>query len=217
MTKYISYKILLSLLLAIPIFTHCNKDEGEKLKVLVLQPDSDAGKDSNIWSLYPDRNGGDSPFLRADVGFIQDDPYIERSLFQFDLSAISAGSEILLAELSLYYFDLQDRDHHTTTGPNTAFIQKVTSAWDENSITWSNQPASTITNQSIVLDMTQSRGDLIDQDVTEIVQEMVNNMIENFGFLVKLETEDGNKGMYFASSDHPNASLHPKLIVTYLE
>ena len=42
-------------------------------------------------------------------------------------------------------------------------------------------------------------------------------MAENFGFLVKLETEDGNKGMFFASSDHSNASLHPKLIVTYLE
>lgn len=217
MTKFISFKILLSLLLAIPIFTHCNKDEGEKLKVLVLQPGSDAGKDSNIWSLYPDRNGGDSTFLRADVGFIQDDPYIERSLFQFDLSAISTGSEVLLAELSLFYYDPQNRDHHTTTGPNTAFIQKVSSAWDENSVTWNNQPASTITKQSIILDMTQSRGDLIDQDVTELVQEMVNNMAENFGFLVKLETEDGNKGMFFASSDHPNANLHPKLIVTYLE
>jgi len=138
-------------------------------------------------------------------------------LLQFDLSYISEGSEVLLAELSLYYYDPENRDHHTTTGPNTAFIQKVTASWTESSITWNNQPSSTITDQSIILDMTESRGDLIDQDVSLIVQQMVNNRAENYGFIVKLEIEEGNKGMYFASSNHPNSDLHPKLTVTYLE
>ncbi len=65
--------------------------------------------------------------------------------------------------------------------------------------------------------MTESRGDLIDQDITTLVQEMVNNRAEDYGFIIKLETEDGNKGMYFASSDHPDPNLHPKLIVTYYQ
>ena len=218
MTKFISGKILTAFLLVILVaFTQCNKDKGLSLKVMILKPGSEPGKDSNLWNLYPDQNGGDSTYLRADVGEIQGNPYIERSLFEFDVSFITEGSEVLLAELSLYYYDPDNREHHSSTGPNTAFIQKVTSSWTENTVTWNNQPSSTINGQAIILDLTAPKGDLIDLDVTEIVQEMVNNNAENFGFLLKLETEDGNKGIYFASSDHPNTDLHPKLIITYLE
>ncbi len=217
MKKFISFKILFAIFLLLPLFTKCNKNEGSQLKVKVLQPGPEDGKDSNIWSLYPDRNGGDSTFLRADVGLIENNSYIERSLLQFDLSSIPEGSEVLLAELALYYYDPENRDHHTTTGPNTAFIQRIIASWTESSITWNNQPSSTTQDQSIILDMTESRGDLIDQDITTLVQEMVNNRAEDYGFIIKLETEDGNKGMYFASSDHPDPNLHPKLIVTYYQ
>jgi hypothetical protein len=52
-------------------------------------------------------------------------------------------------------------------------------------------------------------------DVTAMVQGMVTNPSSNYGFMLQLITEQYYRILVFASSDHPNAALHPKLEICY--
>jgi hypothetical protein len=52
-------------------------------------------------------------------------------------------------------------------------------------------------------------------DVTSMVQDMVTNPSSNYGFMLQLINEQYYRCMLFASSDHANANLHPKLEICY--
>ncbi len=59
----------------------------------------------------------------------------------------------------------------------------------------------------------------IDIDVTRIFVQPKNTdpvVYPNYGMLFKLVPEDRWKGFRFASSDHANAALRPKLTVYYV-
>lgn len=75
-------------------------------------------------------------------------PFFRRSLIKFDLSAIPAGSTITSATLYLYsdpaHSGTVDADGNSTlSGSNAVYFEKVTANWNETSVTWNNQPAST--------------------------------------------------------------------------
>ena len=154
---------------------------------------------------------------------------IIRSLIKFDqLSTIPSDAVIISAELKL--FGVPSSVSHVSGNscypfspysascPNQAYIQKVTGAWDEQTVTWNTQPTTTTLNQITIPPTTlQWNWDFSDSsaDLVAMVQDMVSNPASNFGFMIKLETEVYYRSILFASSDHPDPKLWPELAVTY--
>jgi hypothetical protein len=140
----------------------------------------------------------------------------ERGLFKFDLSSIPAGSTILSAKLSLYANPTPlngDLVHANSGTDNSFFIQRVTSNWDPASTLFSNQPATTTTNEVSVPHTALPYSDVIDADVTALVSDMLQTA--NYGFGIRLQNEVIYNIRDFCSSTNPDATKHPKLVITY--
>lgn len=144
-----------------------------------------------------------------------------RSLLCFtELSNIPSNAVIVSATLRLYGVT-SDRNTSYPGAPasyyeNTVVVQQVTSPWNENTVTWNTQPSTTTANQFIIPQSTSEYNWNYSNSSPELVA-MVQNMVSgnNYGFMLRLQTEQHYRNMVFASSDHPDASLHPELEVTY--
>jgi len=180
---------------------------------LFLQPGAE-GKDAFLDDWYTE-NHGDYPNLFALAGTSNGIPVLMRSIFEFDLSTIPAGVYIYDARLSLYFANNPSVPHYQY-GDNVAFLQRVTEPWDEHTVTWFNQPASTEENQVILPVSTYPEQDYLDIDVKVLFQDIVNDPENSHGVLFRLQTEEMYRRMFFASSDHENPELHPKLQIIYL-
>lgn len=186
-------------------------------QTLVLQPDEEFGKDAYLRSLSPSTNYGNHPDFSAHAWTNQGMPVTVRSIIHFDLTLIPKEAAINEAILYLYSYDSpHNGTHWPRSGPNEAILCRVLSTWDENTVNWSNQPTTTEQNQVFLPTSTYPIQDYL-VDVTRMVQDMVDHPEENHGFLFRQVTEDYYRRMLFASSDHPNPSLRPKLVITYLD
>lgn len=144
-----------------------------------------------------------------------------RSLLCFtELSNIPSNAVIVSATLRLYGVT-SDRNTSYPGAPasyyeNTVVVQQITSPWNENTVTWNTQPSTTTANQFIIPQSTSQYNWNYTNSSSELVA-MVQNMVSgnNYGFMLRLQTEQHYRNMVFASSDHPDASLHPELEVTY--
>lgn len=180
------------------------------------QPDGNNGNDAFIYDLKPDRNLGTHQDFMASVWTNGGIPVIVRSLIKFDFSSIPKDAIIDSVRLSLYsYHSPLNLAHSTVSGSNLALLQRVTSDWDENQVTWNNQPETTIKNQVALSRSQKEIQDYLNIDVTKLAEEMIKNTVSNYGFMLKLETEEYYRSMVFGSSDNDNSNLHPKLVIFY--
>lgn len=192
---------------------------GNAQKTLVLQPDNISGKDATIASISNiywdgDRNNtnyGNIQVLATYAWTFGGDPGMSRFLIEFDLSSIPKNCVISSAKLSLYH---SGETQSALSGSNAVLIQRITEPWDESTVTWNNQPASTPRNQIIIPQTTSDTQNSIDIDVTNLVSD-VYGLYPNYGFLFKLETEEYYRRSDYASSDNINARFRPKLVVEY--
>ncbi len=152
-----------------------------------------------------------------------------RSLFRFDeLSTIPKNAVVTSAELKLYGVSSSPDigvgnsyypgSPYNSSGSNQSSIQKITSDWDEETVTWNTQPTTTTTNQITVSKTTSQWNENFtdnSENLVAMVQEMVNDPETNFGFMIKLDTEVLYRSVLFASSNHSNPDLWPELTVTY--
>ncbi len=187
---------------------------------LTLQPGAAAGKDAELFSCVPcgysTRNFGTIAENCAIAWTKNNADHKIRSLIQFDLSSLPATTVISSAVLSLYWAPGSDEgNHYGFFGSNKAYLERVTSAWQENTVTWNTQPTTTSTNRVSIPGSTSGTQNYININVKTLVQKMINDPSQNFGFMLKLQSESVYKKLVFASSDHANASLRPKLVVTY--
>lgn len=138
-----------------------------------------------------------------------------RTLFKFNLNRIPAGAVIQSATLYLY-----SDPTSTGTGPssnsgsNTVWFEKITSDWGETTATWNYQPTTT-TNGRIWQPASSSTTENIQVNLTSFVQEWVSNPTTNYGMRMALEYEVASRGRSYASEDHANTAIHPKLVITY--
>ncbi len=196
-------------LLSLSFFTVSNAQT-----TLILQPGADAGKDTRVNSLdfY---TTGSSPEMPVSKWTFNGQPGIDRALLEFNLAEIPVNSYISKAELYLFGEPgLASGGHSTLSGSNEIMIQRITSPWQEHEVTWGTQPTVSSDNQIIT---TESFSDYEDMmfDVTQLVQDMVNDPTNSFGFRLKQLTEVYYRRMNFCTSDHPDNSQHPKLVITY--
>jgi hypothetical protein len=209
---------------------------------VTFKPDSIIGKDAVIWTTgkcilngntlpCADINYGNWPELLQDAwtwGALgcPNEGHI-RSLIKFEqLSTIPTNAQIVSAELKLFGVPSSSSTQGNSSYPgapfgtsNQSLIQKVTSIWNEQTVTWNTQPTTTTANQiTIPASTSQWNWNFSDNssDLVAMVQDMVTNPATNFGFMLKLQTEIHYRSLIFASSDHSNPALWPELTVTYI-
>ncbi len=183
---------------------------------IVLQPDGSVGKDAAFDNRLPNVNSGSHMEYIASAWTFNGDPVDTRSVIEFDLSVIPEGAIITSALLSLYSFESSiNGTHSTLSGSNASVLKRITEAWEENTVTWNNQPATTAENQLFLPATTSSDQDFIDLNVTVLVQDMMEDPDNGHGFLIKLLNEAHYRRMVFGSSDAEDVELRPKLEICY--
>ncbi len=182
--------------------------------VVTLQPGPDEGKDATIWTLEPTINYGDFYDFIAATWTWSGDEGTYRSLLEFNLDTIPQGSEITCASLSLYYNDMSGTNGQE--GENESIIQRVTSAWSEDVVTWNTMPTTTAVHEITLPTSTFISEDYLDLDVTEMVADMIADPANSHGFMISLTTEETYSSMKFCSSDYAGDPANfPKLEICY--
>lgn len=193
------------------------------LKTLTLQPGSE-GKDAYINSLFPNAIGGLSNDFCVMAWTNSSNPVTVRSMIDFDLSAIPQGSTIKSAYLSLYNnpTSVNNSGKHSdyaTYGSigadNATYLKRVTSNWDESTISWNTQPTTTSINQVLIPSSTDIHQDYPNIDVTKLIKDIYNNKSTSFGMMLQLRTEAYYRGLIFASGDNADPTKRPKLVINY--
>ena len=194
----------------------CEKDKIITHHHETLKPNATQGIDAFIYDLEPDRNLGTHPDFTAIAGTNEGIPVIVRGLMKFDFSSIPNDAIIDSVRLSLYSYDSPSNfTHRTDGGSNSCVLQKVVTDWDEDIVTWNNQPSITENNQVVLVQSQFDIQDYLNIDVTSLFIDMIKNVKNNYGFMLKLETEEYYRTMLFASSDNEDSNLHPKLDIYY--
>lgn len=183
---------------------------------LVLQPGPLAGKDSEIRDDIPNTpNGSGYDFIANAWTYGGGSVYfIQRSLIRFDLSEIPQGTQIVSAALSLFC-NLNTNHYQLQSGENQSLLLRILEDWDEDQVTWNNQPGTTFADAIVIPKSTSQTQNYPDLDVSNNIQYWFENPTENFGWLFRLSVEMQYSCMVFASSDNPKKEWRPTLTVIY--
>lgn len=208
-----------ALILLLPAF--CTTPLAAQTDTLCQQPGAATSQDASL---------GYHDFFNTSVNNYGSDIYLKafcipgsaggqntnRGLLYFDLSTIPAGSQVLSAQLDLYATGFINTLLPGHFGNNLAYIEQVTAPWNEFTVTWNNQPASTALNRGVLQPSTSSTQDY-SVNLNALIQGLVNNPAINFGLLLRLDTESPNSpaALAFHSSDGPIPSKHPALCVIW--
>ena len=199
----------LILILSISISSYSN--------TITLKPGPSAGKDVYLDQNTSTTNYGSHLELAATSWTCSPQCNV-RGLLQFDLSSLPVGSIITNARLSLFAAStplISLPGFQPMNGNNQSILQRVTSSWNENTVTWNTTPTATTQNQVILSQSVSPVQNYLNIDVKNIVQDMINNPASSFGFLLRLSTEVPSKTMIFASSDNLFPSLWPEITIEY--
>lgn len=181
---------------------------------LILQPDATAGKDALINSATPSTNFATHEEVSTYYWTNQGNWTSGRSLLQFDLSQLPSNAVITSATLSLWCNTTTMSTQQLHSGANNSTLRRITSAWTETGVNWSNQPTTTTQNQVALPASTTQTEDYLNIDVTALYQDIFANT--NYGIMLLLDVEDTYKSLVFASSDYTNTAKRPKLVITYV-
>jgi len=200
------------------------------LHTLIIQPTITTGQDAEVVyvpGLY-DGNGayGTDSILRvSDWTYLGTEGWT-RSFVKFTaLNSLPAGTVITSAKLSLYREDSTTYWNYGTDQGNSYYpgspyplsnplwLQRATADWDQSTITFNNQPPVTTLDEVAVPATTVHYGsNVIDLDVTQLINDMIATPGTNYGFCIRLQTEGYYREQAFNSSESQNG---PKLVITY--
>jgi len=137
-------------------------------------------------------------------------PVTGRTLIWFDLSAFSAA-QINKATLHLYTPLTPGFVPQGNQGENTFQVFRVTSPWNENTVTWGTAPtydASTPVTHAAV----STQFDIeITTDVTSLIKVMAQNNTSNYGLYIRLVNETTYRSVAIASREHHDLNIRPWL------
>jgi hypothetical protein len=196
---------------------------GPQYSVLELQPGPADGIDAMISNLEPDKNFGDYKYFEAT--FLTE-PVLtvmrsNRSLLAFNMSALPKSAIIQKVILRLAYdLPIPFDSTYMNTDPSTgmayygAVLQQIIEPWDEHKVTWNNQPKTIESNQIYIYPFIRNTN-IIELDVTAMFMNPEASFLPNYGIFFRLWPSDQFPGFRFASSDYPDATMRPKLIIKY--
>jgi hypothetical protein len=142
-----------------------------------------------------------------------------RTFLYFNIDAIPGGSSIQSATLYLYSdpaFSASNSANGNSqlSGSNAIYLERVTAPWHETTVTWNNQPATTATGR-VWVSASNSTTENRQINVTGMVQTWINDPLNNNGLRMQLESEVYFRSRNYASSNHANSALRPRLEITY--
>jgi len=141
-----------------------------------------------------------------------------RGIMAFDLSGIPVGSTIVSANLAMHGrgpFGGGDAGSVGDIGVNRCNLKRITTAWDQNVVTWNSQPGTTDADE-VFLHESNSTTENYHVDVTQLVADMVADPDNSFGFEIVLNTERPVRALVFWSTNGPHPNLWPHLTITYM-
>jgi hypothetical protein len=187
---------------------------------LILQPGPTNGKDAEASSYSPNLVSAISPYTNLYAWTISGTPITKRFYLGFDISSIPTNAVVDSAFLSLSfgqtYIDNGGNYHDGHDGNNVFTINRVTSNWQQNTLTWNTQPSFVAANQVVIPAYSYNRQHYPKMNVKNMVADMVANPTSSFGFCMKHLDETVYRLTFFATSDEVNnPTLRPKLQVYY--
>jgi len=145
--------------------------------------------------------------------------YNYRSLMQYKLASIPKNAVVNSAKLYLYA-----KNNGTTEGvpgsptygtQNTVLLQKFTSPWLAATTSWYNQPNVDVASQKVLEQSSSISQDYV-VDVTDFVQTWVNKPDSNFGFVMRMQTEDNPyNSMIFEAGAAADSTRNMRLEICY--
>jgi hypothetical protein len=199
---------------------------GGELKLLVLQPGPEDGKDAMISNLEADKNFGDHKYFEATY---LSEPFLtvmrsNRSLIWFNLNSLPKSAVIKKVILHLR-FDLpvpfDPSVFPIITDPLSpvwcgAVLQRITEPWEEYKVTWNTQPKTDPTNQVYISPFIKN-ANFLDVDVTRLYVSTPTfpEGARTNGMFFRLWPTEKFPGFRFTSSDYPDATMRPKLSIYY--
>lgn len=204
-------------LVAILSIASCSSDDDSPQPInyvslmKTIRPNATEGKDAVLGSANPDNNYETHPDFMSNSFSAGD----VRSLIRFDFSGIPTNAIVDSVKVSFYSYVSPSNGNHFI-GKGESYLQKVTSAWDESTVTWNNQPTTTDVNQVYLENAQSTIQDYLDLDITAIASDMIANPSNNNGLMLRLVDEViTNNKLIFGSSDNTDPDLHPKVVVYY--
>ena len=188
---------------------------------IVIKPDWESGADAVLHGLSSEVNtnyGTQSQFCANAWTFVGTSGTV-RSVIDFHIQNwIPVGAQITSASLKLYGLTVSGYgfgQHSPLSGSNACWLERVTSQWDENTVTWNTQPQTTIQNR---VSMSQSTvgNQVYSMNVTQLIIDMLQNSISSYGFMIRLKNEQHYRRMNFYSSDYIIDSLRPELKICFI-
>ncbi|MCI0472148.1 MAG: DNRLRE domain-containing protein [Ignavibacteria bacterium] len=178
---------------------------------------ADAYVGTNTWGtivgFFPNQNYGTATELKIFRESCCSFP-TARTVIRFDLSSIPQNAVVEKAVLSVYAFE-NGRQLGTAGAPNNTAksIYLLTEPWQDNTVTWKNQPAF---DSTALAQNTNTKVKTWEEfDVTSAVRGMVQSKVENFGFMIKFPAETDFLGAVIYSSECSITEYRPKLMITY--
>jgi hypothetical protein len=188
---------------------------------LILQPGPDEGQNTLVTSdLYAPYNLNANPDIYAGTWTYAGqggETGIGRTYLKFiGLDGMPDSATIVSAKLSLYGISsgVAAPQGNTTGIDNSAWIKRLTTDWNPDSVTWNNKPSEVEMDKVGVPASTSVwNNDALNIDVTQLVDDLLND--QNYGFVLEGQTEEIYRSMSFASCKVSDPSKRPKLIVVY--
>lgn len=179
------------------------------------QPGPVDGMDAQLRFQYPNQNAEQMKDFKA-IKWTCGAPCGSRGLLKFDLSALIDSAAIVdSAFLFLYHNPTSsDQGHSTLSGSNATFLRRVTSAWDETTVTLNTQPTYDTAGE-YKIPSTTSGTENYRIPVKDMVQLMLDTTEGNHGWILMLENETAYRSMIFASSDNLDQTIRPRLDIYY--
>lgn len=194
---------------------------AQMVHTITLRPNGATGNDATLSKENGNFNNGIDENFIANAWTSGGNGVTLRSVLQFALPTLPANATFVSATLTLYGnpTSVHPQLHSSYPGSpygttNEGWLRRVVSSWSESTVTWNNQPNTTTVNQvSLPASTSQTQDYAI--DVTNLVKDMLNNPASSFGFMLSLQNETTYRALIFASSDHPDSTKRPKLIIVY--
>ena len=194
--------IRISVIIPLLLILFCVIPVSAETTIILQTANVDNLGDSFVASTYPNTNFGTQDFVLTNNNVTVSFIYIK-----FNLSRIPEGATIIESHLGLY--------EYITANSTFNVYHQFTDLWNENTITWNNQPCPDGCNETFE----SSNSDLKTTGwkywtVTNMVINATVNDKSNISMFIGNNTS-GNPVVWFKSKEHTDISHRPFLSITY--
>ena len=217
MNSFMQKKAFLFLMASLMLTSCINEYPSDTIRTTTMF----ASEDAVVSRLNSNGNYGQIPDLHLlaqyQINPADDDDFLNnnRAFINFNWGG-AFYRPIKKATLYLYFNDTSSyfKSH---LGNSSFFIKRAMTSWNENSITWNNQPVASPANR-VEVPKPSSYNSNLEIDVTQLVKDLEFS-VEKGGFMLQLQEEnvyyDDRNILMMASSEHQNSSKRPKIIIEY--